>query len=271
MKILFIGDIMCRSGRESLQTHLPTLQTKYAPDITIVNGENSAHGKGITGKICEQFYEWGVDVITTGNHIWDQREIIPYIARDRNLLRPVNFPDGTPGNGSVMFQTKTGKTIKVINVMTRIFMDPLDCPFKALEHEIAKDMLGHTVDAIFVDCHGETTSEKMALGHHLSGKITGLIGTHTHVPTADAHVMAGGTAFMADAGMTGDFDSIIGVRKDIPLTRFTKKMPGEKMIPASGEATLCGALIDVKDNGLANAIHPIRMGGILSQALPENN
>jgi metallophosphoesterase (TIGR00282 family) len=269
MKILFIGDILGRSGREALQTHLPTLQTKYDPDIIIVNGDNAAHGKGISEKICKEMYEWGVDIITGGDHIWDQREIISYISRDPNLLRPLNLPHSTPGQGSVVFQTKTGKTVKVIHVLTRVFMPPIDCPFKTLNAEVTKDSLGGSVDAIFVDCHGEATSEKMALGHHLSGKITGLVGSHTHIPTADAHIMAGGTAYMTDAGMTGDFDSVIGVRKDIPLTRFIKNMPGEKFIPASGEATLCGAIIEVKANGLANAIYPIRMGGILSQSLPE--
>lgn len=269
MRILFIGDIFGRSGREALQTHLPTLQAKYAPDITIVNADNAAHGRGTSEKICKEFYELGVDVITGGDHVWDQREIIPYISRDPNLLRPLNLPNGTPGNGTVLYQTKTGKTVKVIHILTRVFMPPIDCPFKALDDEIAKDPLGSRADAIFVDCHGEATSEKMALGHHLSGKITALVGSHTHIPTADAHIMAGGTAYMTDAGMTGDFDSVIGVRKDIPMTKFIKNMPGEKFIPANGEATLCGAIIEVKSNGLANAVHPIRMGGILSQNIPE--
>lgn len=269
MKILFIGDIMGRSGREALEKHLPNLQKKHTPDITIVNGENAAQGKGITQKICTQFYEWGVDCITTGNHIWDQREIIPYIERDPKLLRPINFPDTVPGNGSYIAQTTNGAKIKIINAMARIFMDPLDDPFKTVEEEVSKHPIGQGVDAIFIDFHGEATSEKMALAHYLDGRITGLIGTHTHIPTADHHVMQNGTAYMSDAGMTGDFDSVIGVRKDIPLTRFVKKMPGERMIPANGEATLCGAIITVKQNGLAQKIAPIRIGGILSQKEPD--
>lgn len=269
MKILFIGDIMGRSGREALEKHLPTLKEKYDPDITIVNGENAAQGRGITAKICTQMYEMGTDVITTGNHIWDQREIIPYIERDPKLLRPINFPANVPGKGSYTFQTQSGAKIKVINAMARLFMDPLDDPFAAIEKEIANDRIGQNIDAIFLDFHGEATSEKMAMGHYLDGRITGIIGTHTHLPTADHHIMEHGTAFMSDAGMTGDFDSIIGIRKDIPLIKFIKKMPGERFIPANGEGTLCGAIITVKPTGRAKSIHPIRMGGILSQSLPD--
>jgi len=271
MKILFIGDIYGRSGREVLEKHLPTLKDKYNPDIIIVNGENAAQGRGITVKICEQFYTIGVDVITTGNHIWSQREIIPYINRDPKLLRPINLPDNVPGKGAYIFQTRSGQRIKVINAMCRIFMDPIENPFTHVEKEIEHDIIGQNIDAIFLDFHGEASSEKMAMGHYLDGRITALIGTHTHVPSADHHIMEHGTAFMSDAGMSGDYDSVIGARKDIPITKFVKNMPGERLIPANGEGTLCGALVTSTATGRAKSIYPIRIGGILSQSLPDIN
>ncbi len=268
MRILFIGDVMGRSGRDALQKHLPELKARLKPDVTIVNGENSAHGVGISPKICEEFYEWGVDVITTGNHVWDQRDIIPYIDRDPKLLRPLNFPDGTMGNGSYIFETSQGEKIVVINAMARLFMDSLEDPFRLTSELVDKHKLGKAVDAIFVDFHGEATSEKMALAHYLDGRVSAVIGTHTHLPTADHHVLVGGTAFQSDAGMTGDFDSVIGVRKDISIHRFVKKIPGERMVPADGEATVCGCFIQTNAKGLATSIEPIRVGGRLSQALP---
>ncbi len=271
MKILFIGDIYGRSGREALEKHLPTLKEKYDPDITIVNGENAAQGRGITRKICEQMYEMGADVITAGNHVWSQREIIPHLDKEKRLLRPINFPNNVPGNGAYIFQTQAGQRIKVIHALGRVFMEPVENPFTFIDKEIENDRIGQNIDAIFVDFHGEASSEKMAMGHYLDGRITGLIGTHTHIPTADYHIMENGSAFMSDAGMTGDYDSVIGARKDIPLTKFIKNMPGEHMIPAGGEGTLCGAIISVKANGKAKSIHPIRMGGILNQSLPDIN
>ena len=270
MRIVFIGDIFGRSGREALEKYLPKIRAELKPDIVIVNGENAANGAGITEKICKQFYEYGVDVITTGNHVWDQREIIPYIARDKTLLRPINFPHGTPGYGTYKFKLTDGRTILVVNAMARLFMDPLDDPFKAMRDVLEKEKLGKTCDAIFVDFHGETTSEKMSLAHHLDGRITALVGTHTHIPTADCHVLENGTAYQTDAGMTGDFDSVIGVQKEIAMHRFVKKMPGERMRPAKGKATLCGCFIVSNDKtGKAQSIEPIRLGGILHQTMPE--
>ena len=271
MRILFIGDIFGRSGREALQKHLPDLKGKLSPDVIIVNGENAANGRGITTKICKEFYDWGVDVITTGNHVWDQREIIPYIDRDPNLLRPINFPAGTAGNGMIKHKLPDGRQILVINAMARLFMDAMDDPFAIVNDIVGKEQVGKNVDAIFVDFHGETTSEKMSLAHYLDGKISALIGTHTHIPTADAHVMENGTAYMTDAGMTGDYNSVIGVRKDIAYHRFVYKTPHpERMIPAKEEATLCGALVITNDKtGLAQSINPIKIGGVLSQEMPE--
>ena len=268
MKILFVGDVVARAGRDALQTHLPVLKEKLKPDVVIVNGENAAHGVGITPKHCEEFYSWGADVITTGNHVWDQREIIPYIDRDPKLLRPLNFPEGTMGNGSYIFQCLNGDKILVINAMGQVFMDPLENPFRAVGALVDQHRLGRDVDAIFVDFHAEATSEKIALAHYLDGRVSAVVGTHTHLPTADHHILVGGTAFQSDAGMTGDFDSVIGVRKDIPIHRFVKRTPSERFVPSDGEATLCGCFIQTNAKGLATSIEPVRVGGRLSQALP---
>ncbi len=269
MRIIFIGDIMGRSGREALEKYLPEIKAKLAPDVIIVNGENAANGRGITVKICKEFYDLGVDCITTGNHVWDQREIIPHIAKDKKLLRPINYPPGTTGNGLYRCQAKNGQTITIVNAMARLFMDALDDPFKAMRDVLLEERLGQNTDAIFVDFHGETTSEKMSFGHHFDGKISAMIGTHTHIPTADAHVLSNGTAYMSDAGMTGDYNSVIGVEKEIAIHRFVKKVPGEHMRPASGDGTLCGALVVTNDKtGRAQSIEPIRMGGVLNNVFP---
>lgn len=260
---------MGRTGRDTLAKHLPTLKEKLYPDVIIVNGENAAHGVGITEKICKEFYEIGVDVITTGNHVWDQREILAYIERDPKLLRPLNYPANTPGNGAVIHELQDGRKIMVINAMARLFMDPMEDPFRVVMELATAHKMGHECDAIFLDFHGEATSEKMAIAHYLDGKISAIVGTHTHVPTADAQVLVGGTAFQTDAGMTGDYDSVIGVRKEISIHRFTRKTPGERMIPADGEGTVCGTLIETSDNtGLAKNVAPVRIGGRLSEAMP---
>lgn len=256
---------MGRSGREALEKHLPGLKKEFEPDIIIVNGENAAHGAGITEKICKEFYGWGVDVITTGNHVWDQREIIPYIARDNNLLRPVNYPDGTPGSGFVKYRLADGRTVTVINAMARLFMDPLDDPFRIVSDLADQERLGRESDAIFIDFHSEATSEIMSFAHYLDGRVSAVVGTHTHIPTADAHIMTKGTAYQSDAGMTGDYDSVIGVEKEIAMHRFIKKMPGERMRPAKGTGTLCGTFIVTGDSGLAKEIRSIRRGGLLGE------
>ena len=270
MRILFVGDIMGRAGREALATYLPGLQKKLKTDVTIVNGENAAHGRGITEKHCKQFFDLGVDVITTGNHVWDQREILKYITREPRLLRPANFPEPTtPGNGYYLHELMDGRKILVVNIMCRLFMDPLDDPFRRMEEILSDYKLGHNCDAIFVDLHGETTSEKMSFGHHFARRISAVVGTHTHIPTADAHILPGGTAYMTDAGMTGDYDSVIGVKKAPAIHRFTHKIPGEHYMPASENMMLCGALVVIDDNtGKAIAIEPVRVGDVLSETMP---
>jgi len=269
MKILFCGDIVGRAGRDVVIEHVPRLRDDLGLDFVVANGENAAHGFGITGKICGELYDAGVDVITTGNHIWDQREIIGHIDGDRRLLRPVNYPRGTPGRGAEVYAARGGAKVLVINVMCRLFMDPLDNPFERLEAEMAKHRLGGSVAAIVVDVHGEATSEKQAFGHLLDGRASLVVGSHTHVPTADERVLPGGTAFITDAGMCGAYDSVIGMVKEPILTRFVRKLPTERMSPATGPATLCGVYVETEDDsGLARRIAPVRIGGDLAPAVP---
>ena len=268
MRFLFIGDVMGRSGREAVQSRLPPLRERLKADFVICNAENAAHGVGLNKKIADELYASGVDCITTGNHVWDQRELILSIDGDSKLLRPLNFPAGTPGRGHAVFATGSGKRILVVNLMGRLFMDPLDDPFAAIQDVLKTHRLGPSLDAIFIDFHAEATSEKMAFAHFVDGRATAVVGTHTHIPTADAQILPGGTAYQSDAGMSGDYDSVIGVRKDIPILRFTKKMPTEKMQPADGEGTLCGVLVDTDAKGLAARIDPFRVGGRLKQDIP---
>ncbi|PCI97810.1 MAG: TIGR00282 family metallophosphoesterase [Alphaproteobacteria bacterium] len=270
MRILFIGDIMGRSGREALEKYLPRLKKDLNVDVAIINGENAAHGRGITEKFCKDFYEYGADIITTGDHIWDQREILKYITRDPKLLRPANFPEQTtPGNGYYLHELAGGRKILVVNMLCRVFMPPQDDPFACMEEILSEYRLGLNCNAIFVDLHGEASSEKMAFGQHFSGRISAVIGTHTHIPTADAHIMNGRTAYMTDAGMSGDFDSVIGTRKETSIHRFIKKTPGEHFIPANENMMLCGALVVTNDNtGKALGIEPLRIGDILSETMP---
>lgn len=268
MRILFIGDVMGRSGREAVAKHLPPLKRDLRADVTIVNGENAAHGAGITEKICEELYAAGADCITTGNHVWDQREIIPYIARDPKLLRPLNFPKDTTGNGAYLHVTGDGQKILIVNAMARLFMDAIDCPFMGTDSLLSGYKLGRDADAIFIDFHGEATSEKLSYGHYFDGRVSAIVGTHTHIPTADAQILPKGTAYQSDAGMTGDYDSIIGVKKEPAIHRFVKKTPTERALPADGEATLCGTFIETNGRGLAVRIEPVVIGPRLRNHKP---
>ena len=267
MRLLFLGDVLGRSGRDAVIREMPRLKTELAVDFVVVNGENAAGGFGITDKIAKSFYEVGVDAITTGNHVWDQRELMGSIDADPRLLRPANFPVGTPGKGTRTFQLADGRRIAVVNVMCRLFMDPLDDPFACLDKELAGRQLGGNVAAVLVDVHGEATSEKMALGHYLDGRASLVVGTHSHIPTADAQILPKGTAYLTDAGMCGDYDSVIGMQKEAAIHRFVRKTPGERLTPAEGEATVCGVFVETDDaTGLAKRIAPIRVGGRLQPA-----
>ncbi len=270
MRILFIGDVIGRSGRAIVNERLPGLIAKWKLDLVVVNGENAAGGFGITETIYHELIDAGADAITLGNHAFDQREALVFIERAPRLIRPLNYPKGTPGRGAAMVDTKNGKRALVINAMGRIFMDPLDDPFAAVERELAACALKTGADAIVLDMHCEATSEKQAMGYFVDGRVSLMVGTHTHSPTADHRIMPGRTAFVSDVGMTGDFESVIGMNKDEPLNRFLRKLPGSKFEPALGPATLCAIAVETDDtSGLAARVGAVRLGGILEEARPE--
>ena len=242
LTVLFLGDIVGEPGRSAVIRRLPQLKEKHALDFIIVNGENAAGGRGITGKITIELLRAGVSVITTGDHIWDQKDIAAFIDSEPRLLRPLNYPDGAPGNGSIVLETAKGK-IGVINIQARTFMQPiLENPFRAVEAAVMK-MREETTN-IIVDAHGETTSEKIALGRFLDGKVSAVIGTHTHVQTADEQIFPGGTAFMCDAGMCGPINSILGRAIEPIMNRFVSNLPASFPV-AGGEVRLRGALIEI--------------------------
>jgi hypothetical protein len=269
MRILFIGDIVGRSGRTIVMERLPGLVAEWKLDLVVINGENAAGGFGITETIYNELIDAGADAITLGNHAFDQREALVFIERAPRLIRPLNYPKGTPGRGAALVDTKNGKRALVINAMGRIFMDPLDDPFAAIERELAACALGKDADAIVLDMHCEATSEKQSMGFFVDGRVSLMVGTHTHAPTADHRIMPGRTAFVSDVGMTGDFESCIGMNKDEPLNRFLRKLPGSKFEPANGPATLCGIAVETDDaTGLAKKVGAVRLGGILEQARP---
>lgn len=268
MRLLICGDIVGRHAREAVAAEVPRLRRDLALDFVIVNGENAAHGFGITETICAELYAAGVDVITTGNHIWDRREIMAYIDRDPRLLRPINFPPGTPGNGFGLYDAAPGRRVLVVNAMARLFMDAIDDPFAALERLLAAHELG-SVAAIVVDFHGEASSEKTAMGHFCDGRVSAVVGTHTHIPSADHRILVGGTAYATDLGMCGDYDSVIGMQKEIAIARFVTKLPGERLEVAAGAPTICGVVVETDDaTGLARGIWPLRLGGRLEPAMP---
>jgi metallophosphoesterase (TIGR00282 family) len=270
MRILFVGDVMGRSGRAAIAAELPNLRSRWALDCVVVNGENAAGGIGITEAICNDILGAGADAVTLGNHAFGQRETLVFIDRQPRLVRPLNYPAGTPGRGATLVDLHDGRRVLVLNVMGRVFMDALDDPFAGLEREVESCPLGMGCDAILVDVHAEATSEKTAIGHVLDGRASLVVGTHTHIQTADHRILPGGTAYMSDAGMTGDYDSVIGVVKDEPIRRFTQRTPGSRYEPADGPATFCGVAIETDDRtGLALKVAPVRVGGCLSQAVPE--
>lgn len=265
MKLLYLGDIMGKSGRTAVIDRLPGLREQHQLDFVIACGENAAHGFGITVKICEALFDAGVDVVTTGNHAWDQREIIDYIPTEPRLLRPANYPDGTPGQGSGLYQTADGRRVAVCQVMGRLNMPPIDDPFRALEDFLSGTQLGRDVDAIVVDIHGEATSEKTALGCICDGRASLAVGSHSHIPTADHRILPAGTGYQTDAGMCGPYESVIGMDAGIAIRRFVDSLPGERLEPATGPATLCGVIVETDEQtGLAVAIQPLRVGGELA-------
>jgi 2',3'-cyclic-nucleotide 2'-phosphodiesterase len=269
MRILFIGDVVGRSGRAAIAAHVPRLIADWKLDFVAINGENAAGGFGITESIYSEFMDLGVDIVTGGNHSWDQKEALVFIERAPKLLRPINYPPGTPGRGAALIEARNGGRVLVVNVMGRAFMDPLDDPFAAVERELAACALKSAADAIIVDMHCEATSEKQAMGHFCDGRASLVVGTHTHTPTADHQILNGGTAFISDVGMTGDYDSVIGMSKEEPINRFLRRISSSRFEPAAGPATLCAVAVETDDaTGLARHVGPVRLGGRLEEALP---
>ena len=264
MNILLLGDIMGPSGRKAINEELPKIIKKKKIDFTIVNGENAGDlGVGITKKIFHDFLNAGADVVTTGNHVWDEKEAMEFITKEKRLLRPQNLTKGSPGNGYGIFNTKNNKKVAVINLMGNVFMKNCEDVFICASKFLEKNILKKNYDFLVVDFHGEITSEKMAIGHFFDGKATLVVGTHTHVPTHDARVLISGTAYQTDAGMCGDYNSVIGMDKNNSINRFLKKN-SKKHYPAEGEASLCGVIVDaINENGLANKIDQFIFGGHL--------
>jgi metallophosphoesterase (TIGR00282 family) len=271
MRLLFLGDMVGRVGRGVVFDNLPKLIETHNIDFVIVNGENAAAGFGITEKIFLETLEAGADVVTTGNHVFDQKEALSFSNRQDRFLRPANFPKGTPGRGANLYEARNGARVLVSNIMGTVFMHPsLDDPFHAAERELAACPLGEGADVVVIDFHAEATSEKQCFGHFVDGRVSLVVGTHTHIPTADHQILPGGTAYMSDAGMCGDYDSSLGMEKEEPLNRFLNKVPKGRMEPASGPATMCGVAVEINDsNGLATHIAPLRLGGRLEKTMPE--
>lgn len=263
MKILFLGDVFGRPGRQAVQRYLPGLRREYAPDMVIVNGENARHGFGISPDNARELFDAGADVLTGGNHSWDSSDIIAYIKRTPNLLRPLNWiGSDVPGQGSVVFETTSGHRVLVISLLCQLFINDSTDPFSALDRQLPSEVPVHSgLDAVVIDCHGEATSEKLALGHFVDGRASLLVGTHTHVPTADARILAFGTGYMTDAGMCGDYDSVIGVNKEIAIQRFLGRVPKPRMQPADGDGGVSGVLIETEPTtGLCRHIQTIQQG-----------
>lgn len=266
MRLLFVGDVVGRTGRAVLIQQLPVLRDQLKLDAIIVNGENAASGFGLTAAIARDFFAAGTDLITLGNHAWDQREMITHITTEPRIIRPLNMAPGTPGRGVGEMKTARGKRVVVIQVLGRLFMGMVDDAMRALEAELGKLFLGGNADAIIVDVHAEATSEKTAIGYFLDGRVSLVVGTHTHIPTADHRILPKGTAYMTDVGMTGDHESIIGMGIEGAVQRWRSNLPGPRLEPSSGEASLCGVFIETDDKtGLTQSIKPIRLGGVLDQ------
>jgi len=270
MRILFVGDVIGRAGRQAIRTHLPSCISRWRVDLTIVNGENAADaGFGITRPIYDEILATGADAVTLGNHSWNRKEALQFIDDCPRLVRPINYLAGTPGTGAVLIEAKNGRRALVINALGRLFMEPVEDPFCRIAAELDANPLGRAVQATIVDFHCEATGEKHAAGHFCDGRASLVVGTHTHTPSADDRILPGGTSFITDVGMTGDYNSIVGMTREEPLRRFTTGIPLGRFEPASGEATLCAVLVETDEHsGLALSIAPIRIGGCLKPVLP---
>lgn len=268
MRFAFFGDVVGRAGRHAVTRHLPHVRSKLDLDAVVINAENAAGGFGITRATAEELFEAGADVLTLGNHSFDQAQGISVIENEERILRPCNYPVGqVPGRGAGLFNIK-GYNFLVINAHGRVFMDALDDPFIGVDRELSAAPLWDVADAVLVDFHAEATSEKNAMGYFCDGRASLVVGTHQHVPTADARILPDGTAYQTDAGMCGDYNSIIGMEVEEPLRRFTTRIKGGRFSPASGDGTLCGVFVETDGKGLAKTVSPIRIGGQLSEIMP---
>jgi metallophosphoesterase (TIGR00282 family) len=269
MRLLFLGDVVGRAGRKAVLETLPELRRRYRLDFVVVNGENAAGGFGITEPLLEDLLEAGADVVTLGNHAFDQKEALVFIERQPRLLRPLNFPKGTPGKGAGLYKAANGADVLVINALGRVFMTELDCPFRAIDHEVTACRLKAGADAIVIDFHAEATSEKQALGYFLDGRVSCLVGTHTHAPTADERVLPNGTGYISDVGMCGDYESVLGMDRAEPVNRFLTRIPRERFEPAMGPVTISGLAVEIDDaTGLTRWLKGLRLGGVLAPTEP---
>ena len=266
MRVLFLGDIVGRAARQAVIEQMPGLRAELGCDFVVVNCENAAGGFGVTPAICDELFDSGIDVLTTGNHVFDKAEITSYMASQPKLIRPINMAEGLPGQGRTIVQNAAGLRLGVVNIMANLFMAENANAFAAADQIKANMKLGRDVDALVVDFHGEATSEKMVMGHYFDGAASLVVGTHTHIPTADCRILNGGTAYQTDAGMCGDYDSVIGMDKGAATGRFTG-VPGRRLSVAGGEPSLCGLMVDIDAaTGLATKVAPFRRGGVLENA-----
>lgn len=267
MNLLFLGDVVGRSGREAVTDYLPNLRLHRKIDFVVVNADNSASGFGANPDNCKEFFAAGADVITCGDHVWDQKELLPTLRNDKRVLRPHNFPATAPGTGLGMYETKSGKKVAVLHLLGQVFhRENANCPFAAADNVLETLQLTRDVEAILVDIHAEATSEKMAMGVYLDGRVSLVVGSHTHVPTMDARILPKGTAYQTDAGMCGDYNSVIGFKPAGPLQRFLSKMPrAAKLEAATGKGTLCATFVELDEKtGLAVKVEAIQIGGALA-------
>lgn len=269
MRILFLGDVMGRAGRTAVIEALPGLRTRHRLDFVIVNAENSASGFGMTTKIAAELFEAGADALTLGDHAFDQKDMLTYLDQDKRVIRPLNIAREAPGVGARVFEAPRGKRVLVAQALGRVFMkQPYDDPFSAVDAVLKRNPLGGGVDAAVIDIHAEATSEKMAMGHWCDGRASLVVGTHTHIPTADAQILTRGTAYLSDAGMCGDYDSVIGMEKTEPMKRFVVGMGAGRFSPAMEAATVCGVMVDTAPDGAARRVSPVRVGGRLAPIEP---
>jgi metallophosphoesterase (TIGR00282 family) len=270
MKILFLGDVMGRAGRQAITNNLTRLREAWNLDFIVVNAENATSGAGLTADHAKTLLEAGADCLTLGDHAFDQRDMLQFIAQEPRIIRPLNFSKTAPGQGARLFSARNGRKVLVAQALGQVFMKrPFDDPFSALDPVLKAHPLGGQANAVIVDIHCEATSEKMAMGHYCDGRASLVVGTHTHVPTADAMILPGGTGYLTDAGMCGDYHSVIGMDKAEPLRRFLTGMPKDRFTPANGEATLSGAYIETDDRtGKTTRIAMVRDGGVLEPATP---